>query len=469
MKTPTLQIGVIALSAALLLSVGVLGFSVARQFMSTNLLEETLTEPDANLPLSYETRITKGDQLFEAGYYKLAATEYSIAVTVEENVEAGYTKLGKSYLKLGSYEEALNSLKRAYELSPNDDTRVNYAIALMRNKKFEEALATLNGGNGEHQATVFYQAVLQAYLGNYDEAQVKLEKATTLSGSVPVAYLQNFQSAFQNYNAQQNGQVIYLKALLAETLIDSEEYPMAEELSRQVLTEKNNYRDVWILFGYTQLQMEKFAEAEDAFKQAKKLDAVKPETHYFLGMAYYKQEKYAEAVDAFELALLYDFKPESEAYLKLAECQDKLGNYEDAVAAYEYLIKIDHQNLSLFAEPLHLTIDVLGDLDRALTLAQESTSYFPQEAQSHTYLAEVYLKRGEIEQAATAIETAFDLNPDLAEAHLIAGQIRLAEENLEGAKWEFKKSYELSKPGDALSVEAAEQYNALILSSGSNP
>ncbi|MEK9159134.1 MAG: tetratricopeptide repeat protein [Patescibacteria group bacterium] len=463
MKTPAVQIGIISLSAALLITVVLLSFGVARQFMSANLLSETLTEDDSELSLTYETRITKGDQLFEAGYYSLAASEYSIAVTLEENVESAYTKLGKSYLKLGSYTEALASLKRAYELNPNDDARVNYAIALLRNKKFDEAETLLNGGNGEHQATAFYQSLLLAYQGKTDEAQAKLEKAISLSGSVPTTYLQNFQSAFQNYKAQQGGQTIYLQALLTKALIDAEEYPLAEELSLKVLNTKNDYRDVWVLLGYSQLQLEKFTEAEDAFKQAKKLDAVKPETHYFLGVAHYEQAEYAEAVDSFELALLYDFTPENEAYLKLAESQAKLGNFEDALAAYEYLIKIDKQSLTLFAEPLHIATDLLSDLDRALTLAEESTSYFPEEAQSHTYLAEIYLKRGELEKAASSIEIAFDIDPDLAEAHYIAGQIRLAQANPEGAKWEFKKAYELSKPGNELSVKAAEQYNALIL------
>ena len=202
MKTPAVQIGIISLSAALLITVVLLSFGVARQFMSANLLSETLTEDDSELSLTYETRITKGDQLFEAGYYSLAASEYSIAVTLEENVESAYTKLGKSYLKLGSYTEALASLKRAYELNPNDDARVNYAIALLRNKKFDEAETLLNGGNGEHQATAFYQSLLLAYQGKTDEAQAKLEKAISLSGSVPTTYLQNFQSAFLHFFAQ---------------------------------------------------------------------------------------------------------------------------------------------------------------------------------------------------------------------------------------------------------------------------
>ncbi len=469
MKTPTLQIGIITLSAVLLITVGVLSVGVIRQFMGANLLDETIGQLDPELPLSFETRMKKGDQLFDAGEYKLAVNEYATAITIEDGVEAAYTKLGKSQLKLNEYDEALSSLKRAYELSPSDSTRVNYADALMRSKKFEEAQSLLSEGNPEHQGTAFYQSILLAYAGNYDEAQSRLEKAVSVSGAVPTAYLQEFQNAYASYNAQQGGKESYLKAMLTKALIDIEQYPMAEETALQVLNEKNDYRDVWILLGYAQLKQEKYSEAEDSFKQAKKLDAVKPETHYFLGVAHFKQEEYADAVDSFELALLYDFEPESEAYLKLAESQNKLGNYEDALAAYEYLVKIDQSSISLFEEPINLAMNVLSDYDRALTLAEESTSYFPNDAQSYDYLAQVYLKRGDVENAATAIDTAFDINGNLASVHYTAGLVRLAQNNKEGAKFEFKTAYELSAPGDALSVQAAEQYNALILSPGENP
>ena len=63
--------------------------------------------------------------------------------------------------------------------------------------------------------------------------------------------------------------------------------------------------------------------------------------------------------------------------------------------------------------------------------------------------------------ALTAVDTASGHRPNSREAHF-TGELKLAQGNNEEAKDEFKKSYELSKPGDALSVEAAERYNALI-------
>lgn len=465
MKTPVLQIGVIALSALLMVTVGILGIKVAQEFTNANLLDETLTETGSTLPLSFENRMNKGDELFEAGYYELAIAEYAVAVSIQNNVETAYSKLGLAQLKLGDYEQALSSLKRAYELSPGDLTRVNYAIGLIRNTKFTEAKTLLEEGNSQDQGSLFYRSLLEAHLGDFSTAEAHLNEASALSGSIPGVCLQSVQSAYQSYHAQQAGQLIYLQTMLSKAMIDCEEYPLAEAIALQVLNTKNDYRDTWIMLGYAQLKMEKFPEAESSFKQAKKLDGVKAETHYFLGIAHFEQEEYEEAILSFELALLYDFEPESEAYLKLAESQKALGNFEEALAAYEYLLKIDQSRLSLFEEPIHIAMNILGDYDRALTLAQESSSYFPQEALSHTYLAEVHLKRGELEQANTSIKLAFDIDSNLAESHYLAGQIRVAENNIEGAKWEFKKTYELSKPGEPLSVEAAEAYNALILKS----
>jgi tetratricopeptide (TPR) repeat protein len=469
MKNSATQIGLIALSSFLFLTLALLFVSFAKPLLQANLLEESLQIPAADLPLNYETRLSKGDQLFENGYYKLAAAEYSIAISLEESEEEAYSKLGGAYLKMGAYADALGSFKRAYELRPSDETRVAVAVGLMRVKDFAAAKSLLEEGNVEDQATVFYLGLIEMAFGNFEEAERKIEKAADLSGNLANGLIQPFQSAFLTYKEQQGAQLITLKALLTKALIDADEYPLAEDLGLQILNEKNDYRDVWILLGYAELKMEKFMEAEDAFKQAKKLDAVKPETHYFLGLAHFEQEEYEEAVDAFELALLYDFEPEGEAYRKLAESQNKLGRYEDALAAYEYLTKIDAGDFTLFEEALRLSMEELGDLDRALTLAKEGVSSFPQNAEAYAALAAVHLSRGELEEANEAIDSAFDLDPNLAIAHYTAGLLRLAQNNKDGAQWEFKKAYELANPGDALSIEAAKQYNALNLSEQENP
>lgn len=469
MKKHAIQFGVIAASASIVISLALLIFQVAGQFSMASLFQEAAEQTGSqDPPLSYETRISKGDQLFEAGYYELAANEYATALSIQQNAEA-YSKLGKTYLELSEVAEALEAYRRAMELNPSDETRSDTAHALIQNKQWEEARALLKEVSENSQTGIFYSAILNAYFGDHDKAQEQFTLAAELSGTVVPAWIQNFQNTYIAFEAQQNGQDIYLKALLIKALVDVNELVLAEELSLQTLYEKADYRDIWILLGYAQLKQKKYAEAEDSFMQAKKLDGTKPETHYFLGLAEYEQNSHEAAVDSFELALLYGFEPESEVYKKMALSQTSLGHYEDALEAYEYLVKIDTTDIYIFIEPIGIAMNILGDLDRALSLAQEMSSLFPNEVETYNLLAQVYLKRGEWEQAISSIDTALDINGNNAEAYYTKGEIEWAQENREVAKEAFKKAYELSFPGESVNQKAAEAYNALILNSETKP
>jgi Tfp pilus assembly protein PilF len=118
--------------------------------------------------------------------------------------------------------------------------------------------------------------------------------------------------------------------------------------------------------------------------------------------------------------------------------------------------------VNAYIDPFKTAIQKVKDLDRALTLAQKAVNQFPNEAMSHRFLAELYLLKGELALANDALQTAFTFDPNLAETHLIAGKIREAQSNHEGAKWEYKKAFELSRSGDEINQEAATRYNLLM-------
>lgn len=471
MKKPSLEFGVILASAGLIIVAGILGFQAIRGLGQADLLGGSalsdITNQD-NGPLGYETRISKGDKLLEAGFYEEAALEYAVALKIQESADA-HRKLGKAHYRLQDFEKAEAQFDRALELKPNDEHRILYAHTLIQNGKADSAKTILSQLDSESQESVYLKALTDLALNDFESAKGNFNQALSMGGTVPLTWIQGFVLAYSDFAQQQGGQNIYLKALLTKSAIDADELVLAKTLALSVLNEHADYRDVWLLLGYAELQLKDYPTAEDSFNQAKNLDGIKPETHYFLGVTLMKQEKYEEAMKSFELALLYNFKPETEVYGQLADVYSALGRNEEALEAYEYLLKRNPDSVELFIEPVQIALSILGDLDRALSLAEELSSVFPDQALSYQLLAEVRLKRGEIEQADASIETAFDLNPDLASAHLTAGQIRMAQNNRDGAMWEFKKAYELSKPGESLNVEAAQKYNALSLNEETQP
>ncbi len=448
-KNNLIQIAIIAVSGLILVGAVFFAFNyTAAKISSTNIFEVTQEEIDlVAVPVSYETRIAKGDILAKQGSYSLAATEYAFAINIQpENPEA-YASLGNVYLLTHESSKALEQFRYALDLSPgNAEYTAAYGLSLLRNSQFEEASEVM-------PEDTFYSGILHVFLGNYDDAKKDFESTEAT----------NYIAAFTSYDSQKVGQELYLQALIAKALIDSEEYELAENLSIAVLNEKNDYRDVWSLLGYAQLKMDKYQEAEDAFKQAKTLDSVKPETHYFLASAHYFQEEYAEAVDEYELSLLYGFEPEEEAYRKMAESQLLLENYSEALEAYEHLNKIDLGSVESFIRPIWLAIHELNDLDRALTLAEDAAANFPDEAMSHNLLAWVYVERNELSQAEESVNKALELNPNMAAAHYNAGLLYEKQGELDSAINAFEKAHNLASDSDSIGTLAAEKYNSLIL------
>lgn len=460
-----LQITLLVLCASLL------GISLVFTFKNVGLVAEgNLLQAEKNVqqvatPLNYEERLRKGNQLMDKGFYELAANEYAFAINLQEENPSAHYMLGQAYLALHKPDKAAEQFDRARALAPSELAYdVAYGQALIENEQFEEAQALFDGFTKEMQEAKYYGAVLDSTYDRFEDAEEKFQRAAELKGSILENNIQIYLDVFADFQEQQDAQEIYLKTRLAKAMVDTKLYSLAEFTALDVLESKSDYRDAWILLGYAKLKRQDLQEAEDAFNQAKKLDAIKPETHYFLGLTHFEQGEHEECIQSMELALLYNFEPQVEAYRKIAESQLALERYNEALEAYEYLVKIDASKIELFTTPVWIAISKIHDLDRALSLSEDAVSNFPFSAQSHNLLAWTYMEREQLDEAEKAIQKSFDLNPNLAESHLTAGKLRQAQGNLEGAKWEYKKAYELAESDSDVSQEAAEAYNTLILS-----
>lgn len=460
-----IQISIIVLSTLILIAATYFAFNYsAAQIAKTDLLQIGSISDQVEqiaVPVSYETRIAKGNSFFAAENYTQAASEYAFAINIQSENPEGYAKLGEAYLALNENEKAVEQFKRAVEIATsNPQYKAKYAIALMRTNRLDEAKNVLSAATVT-QETLFYSAIAEIISENFDEAKTKFEAAAIAQGEIPAETIQNFINAFSNYDSQKEGQKIYLKALIAKALIDAQEYALTANLAKSILDEQSDYRDVWILLGYADLKTNQYQAAEDAFKQAKKIDPVKPETHYFLGSAHYFQGEYEDAVKEFELALLYNFEPASECYRKIAESNLVLQNYDAAMEAYEYLLKIDHYSVDSFIKPVWVAITYLHDLDRAATMAQNAVSYFPDEAMSYNLIGWVEVEKDEFDKAENSLSQALRLDPDLAAAHYNKGLLREKQNRTEEAKEEFLSAYKLAGE-DSIGTMAAQKYNSII-------
>lgn len=433
------------------------------QIKSTD-LQSNITQFDevAIAPFNYQEHVLQGDALFSQGDYAGAAEQYAEAIPLQEDNPSAYAKLSLAQNEQGLYQEGWSNAKQAYTLAPGEaDYALNYGLALIRNKEFVQAERLFEAWP-EHPMAQFYSAVLSLREGDYQLSEkafraLELEKLSSIEAHAAESFL----AVFNLFNQQEQGQVIYLEALLAKASLDIGEYQIAELLAERILQSEKNYRDAWNILGYSQFKMQAYQEAEDAFKESKRIDKSKSETHYFLGMTHAAQGEHQEAVRAFELALLYGFERETELYKKMAESQLIAGNTAEAVASMEHVLQVESESIYDFVEPIWLCLSELEDPRRALSLAQLGAEQFPDEAMAQNLLGWTLYENGDIEAAETALKRGLKINRLLPELHFNMGQIREKQGQMEAARDYFEESLRLSKPGSSIYSMATERLKTL--------
>lgn len=466
MNKSALPLGIGIMSTSLILGFGILIYDNPTVLSQVDFFDRPLSDSvqSISVPIDYETRINKGDAYFKSAYYEQAAQEYEQAISLHKENPEAYLKLGLTYMELDENSKAIDPLKTANNLDPEDpEIALQYGLSLMRNGQLDQAREMLLSLGDATQDLLFYQGMLQSYYEEDENALKKWNRALDMNGNIEIPLIQNFLQAYDAYNAQQGPERVYLNALLTQAIIDAEEYELARDFALKTLAERSDYRDVWVLLGYAQLQIGNDAEAEEAFYQASQLDSLKSETYYFLGIARNNQEKYSEAVNAFEKALLHGFEPELTLYEHIADAYLHLENHEEALSAYEYLVQIDPSTIERFVSPIQIALNELNQLQRAHQLAQDSVEKFPTEAMSHNLLAWTHFERGEYEEAFIQAELAIKIDSNLADAHYHLARVHEAQSNLDGAQNAYKQAYQLASNTNDIKNLAAQAYNDIVL------
>ena len=183
----------------------------------------------AKVPKPAQDLYAKGLESAAKNDSKKAAEQFSSAVALYPDFSQALSELGVQYLKLGQPDKAIESLKKATELSPKDfKTRLNYGIALSAKRNFAEAetqlreAVTLN--NAAPTAHMYLGITLLSLSRNektkefhadkYTEAQKELETAIA-SGKDEVAqahrYLGGIYWGNKDYKRAADEFEVYLK------------------------------------------------------------------------------------------------------------------------------------------------------------------------------------------------------------------------------------------------------------------
>lgn len=379
--------------------------------------------------------------------------------------DIGYLHLiSEKFLERRQNKKAKKYLDEALKLdSSNVRTMSLLAKVSLLQKDFEQARNYLAELPDEEMYAAFTKALLAVMDNDRDSAGRHLHY---VANNFPESELgekaQKIIDAYREFDYFRDGLPIHLRTLLARSFNQINEPALAIWLLRDVLTEKTDYRDAWILLGYAYYNLQQFSLAEDAFYKAYELDTEKPETQYFLGLTYYALDDLMESERFFEYAVVNGFEPRVQAYQKLSDVYLQNEDYEKAVSMYENYLSLSKKTKSTdFVKPVMIYIDYLNKPSSALTLTQRVVRVHPDEAMSYSLLAWAYLANKDYANALVNLEKAQMLDATLPALALTFGKFYEAQGDVEKAKEQYKKAYEKGD-SELISNEAAERYNELI-------
>lgn len=416
----------------------------------------------------YAENIQKGDTYAKKGYTTLAVQAYTLANKTFPGEALPYRKIGAVYYDNRAYEKAAENLRLSLQINDQDEDTLmllsKTLIKMQRSSEAKELLVSLSENRPKLQLQL---AFLLVGAGDFSAAKNLFSAlaARTEKENEPESAEKNianrFLNSFANYEVSRGAPTIYLQTLLAKNLAETENYDLAISLLQKVVTEKNSYRDAWILLGYSYLNNDKALDAAAALQEALRLAPEKTETRYLLALAKMRGGKLDEAIENMEIALQNDFKPREEALSKLGEMYLQAEKYTDAARIYDELLKEKPEDINLFIKPIWIYLDHLSNIPAALERANQAQSNHPDSAMSYNLLGWVKTKQGEFTEAKINFDRALAINPNLEAVYLNLGIWHEKQNQLEEAKQNYKIAYEKGD-GNSIANLAAIHYNNLI-------
>ena len=141
----------------------------------------------ANVPAPARDLFQQALENSRAGNHAKAIEQLKSAISQAPKFTLAYNELAVQYLKIGRGAQAVDTLKEALAINPEDFTlRLNYGIALLNQKKFETAETELRlaiqKNSADPTAARYYLGVTLISQQKFDEAQAEFESAIKNGG-----------------------------------------------------------------------------------------------------------------------------------------------------------------------------------------------------------------------------------------------------------------------------------------------
>lgn len=408
---------------------------------------ETISSPD------YNGYLAKGKSAYEQGDYITAITNFENAVKTNPNSTIPLLSLAQSYTAVSQYEKALNAYLKAETLSPeNLNIKSGTVHSLLNLRRIEDAKNYVwKLPENLPQVAQLRGEILILYK-DFPTAKKEFKQA----GETAQKYL----DAFNTFEFYSEAEQVFLQLLLAKSLAQNHQFESAIPLLFDIITQKNNYRDAWIVLGYCYLATNKPQDAIDSFLKAKALDSTKPETLFYLGLAYFSANDLKHAEGYLKQADKAGYTPKDQLNLKLGDIYLIQQEFQKSAQSYEKVIAANPGNLDIFIRAIWLNIEKLNTPINAIALANIAVKYHPDQAMSYNLVGWANTAAGNYDLAEKYLTQALNLQPNFDAAFLNFGWYYEKQGNTTLAKQFYEKAFSVSQ-GTSIAALASTRLKQL--------
>ena len=188
----------------------------------------------------------------------------------------------------------------------------------------------------------------------------------------------------------------------ATTYHDLGEFERAISEYRKAIALNPNSPIIYNRLGITYSELKQYDAALDAYQQALALSPMTAEPHYNMGLVYLKKGDLPRALKAFKRAIAINAEW-GDAYTGLGEVYLKQGDLGQADRAYKQATRLNPNRDPSAILGLGKVYARQERWDEAITAVEKAIEIQIDNTEAHYQLAQIYIKRGEKQKAASAM------------------------------------------------------------------
>jgi superkiller protein 3 len=265
----------------------------------------------ADHPDKAGTWIATGKVHEQNGKLEEAVAAYEKAYEIEK-IDDVRVAIGNLYMRLGNDKEASEWLKQGLGEGAKPEVVYNYAVSLMREKKFHAAIPSLRTVTRErpemYQGWLALAQCLQT-TKQYSQAIEPYEKAFELNPDPKLAF--------------------HLGSVAGK----SKQYDKSIAAYQKALEMDPKYAKARYNLSLTYMDAGRYEEAVESFDKMIEVEGESYRAYYSQGLSYYYLGRYDEALEAFDMAM--EFEETVNLFNNIGLVYDKLGDKKQTAAWYK--------------------------------------------------------------------------------------------------------------------------------------